>query len=464
MFSSIFNWVSDVFVQSPLHLAIEVGMVFLIFFLLSQKSYRPPNTEDKLTKEEEDELINEWTPKPLVNPYKKIPSRDLVLDGKAITHCKINGEDYLNLLSTGVLGLQAHPDVIEVSGLTARKYGVGSCGPRAFYGSLQPHIDLEDTIAKFLGVPAGILYTSEFQAISTLLPAFLKAGDILILDKGVSFAFSNGIQLCKCNVKWFDHHNLKQFEEILSGLKKEFELKQKRVYVAIEAITINTGDLYPLDKVMALKKKYPFRLILEESFTLGVLGKTGRGITEHFGINPNDVDIIVSSIGNSIGGMGAIVLGDKEMCDHQRLNATGYIFSCALPPFLSQGAIKAFEIIDNDKGKMISELKSITGYVHELLSGLNQLSSLSSKESPFIHLVLKNKDGKTREEVSELLDKIVRGCEKKKIIFGTSAFSDREKFLPQPTIKISVPYDLTREEAKNAIEILNTVANEILGQ
>jgi len=400
--------------------------VFVIYLLLKKKKPQ----EEKLTVEEEESIIRDWHPKPLVNPRSKNEEmdlrKDLVLEGKAVSHCKVNGEDCINMLTAGVLEVQAHDEVIEESVKTAQIYGVGSCGPRGFYGSLQPHIDFENAIAKFYRAEAGVLYTSEFQAIATIIPAFVKAGDYLLVDKAVSYAFSNGIGLAKCDVIWFDHNDMTQLKNFLADLQPVFKEKKKRVYLAIEAIYANRGDLAPLDEIMKLKAQYPFRILLEESFSIGVLGKTGRGITEHFGISPNDIEIIAGSCGNALGGMGAFVVGSAEMCDHQRLNCTGYVFSCALPPFLSAGVTKALELFD--RTDFVSQLQSNVSLVHKLLGSIRGLINISSKESPFIHLVLR-KRMQSRPDEYRLLHKIVNVCIRKTYYFWSFLlYEQRENY------------------------------------
>jgi len=459
----ILEWFMDTFNNDPLRFIIEVIMGILIVRLLTKKSYRQPSIEEKLTKQEEEEIIRDWVPKPLVQTVETNPEEEfrLVLQGKALPHCIVNGENCINMLTCGVLGLQASSEVIEHAVQTVKKYGIGSCGPRGFYGSLKPHVDFEEAIAKFLGFEGGVMYSSEFQAIATIIPAFLKSGDTLIVDKGVSFAFYNGIGLGKCTIIWLDHNNVNHLRTILTELRPTFKLMKKRVYLAIEGIYANTGDIAPLPEYMKLKNEFPFRILLEESYSMGVLGKTGRGITEHFGINPKDIEIIVGSLGNALGGTGAYVVGDKNTCSHQRLNCTGYVFSCALPPFTSAASEKVLQILDQDNGQIISRLHQNINLVHSLLNSIDALINVSSKESPYIHLRLKNSRG-NREDDRKVLINIVDLCRKSNVIFGNSSYSNREKVIPEPSIKISVPVDLDEDEIRKSISVLKSVVEAII--
>jgi len=236
---------------------------------------------------------------------------------------------------------------------------------------------------------------------------------------------------------------------------------KKRVYLAVEAIYANTGDMAPLDEIMKMKTEFPFRILLEESYSIGVLGKTGRGITEHFGINPNDIEIIAGSLGNALGGAGSFVVGNKDTCSHQRLNCTGYVFSCALPPFTSAASQKVLEILDKDNGKIISKLHSNITFVHSLVNSISGLVIVSSKLSPYLHLRLK--ESKSREDSTILLERVVQKCREARVIIGISSYSNREKVVPEPSIKISVPVDLNESEFTEAILVLKKSLEEVLG-
>jgi len=256
-------------------------------------------------------------------------------------------------------------------------------------------------------------------------------------------------------------------------IKKSIEF-----FLIIEGIYGNTGDIVPLKEVMKLKQSYPFRIILDESWSFGVLGKTGKGVTEHFNVPVTDVEIIVASTGNAIGSVGGFAVGQDEICSHQRLNCTGYVFSCASPPFTSAAASTALQLLSKGGVKPL-ELRPKTKRMHERLTAMLASSgahkgrtsqgigdifeNTSDVESPYIHLRLKIKY-EDRDEVQALLEKVVDLCFEKGVIIATATYSAREIFRPAPGLKISVPLQITNDEIDKAVDVLRTSIMEVFLQ
>jgi len=446
-------WITETF-NHPVHFAAEVVLVLFILYLLTKRPHREQAPEDKLTLEEEEELIAEWNPEPLVKSEDHTPLPPVV-QGPSDAHVTVDGKDFINLASNGILGLQNHKLVRQVAVETCKIFGVGSCGPRGFYGSLKPHNDFEVDIAKFMGTQGGVLFGSEFQAIATVLPAFLKDGDIAIIDKGVSFAIQNGLSLCRCRKKWFNHNDMTDLKLKLEELKKEFESKKSRIFFIGEGVYANTGDIIHLNEVMALKARYPFRIILEESFSVGALGKTGRGVTEHFGIEINQVEIIVASLGNALGGVGGFSVCDELLASHQRLNCTGYVFSCALPGFAAAGSSKSLELIDFE---LMNKLHSNVSDAIKILKTNQDLVLLSHPASSYIRLVLKEQNSEAREVVAKL-KAIQQYCYDNGVLISTWEYQ-REQFPGIPCLRLSISAGLSLTELKQSLGVLQQATDK----
>ncbi|XP_020408146.1 long chain base biosynthesis protein 1a [Zea mays] len=165
------------------------------------------------------------------------------------------------------------------------KYGVGSCGPRGFYGTIDVHLDCESKIAKFLGTPDSILYSYGISTIFSVIPAFYKKGDIIVADEGVHWAVQNGLHLSRSTVVYFKHNDMASLASTLEKLTRGNKRAEKiRRYIVVESIYQNSGQIAPLDEIVRLKEKYRFHVILEESHSFGVLGKSGCGLAEHYGV------------------------------------------------------------------------------------------------------------------------------------------------------------------------------------
>jgi len=454
---ALISWIYGTF-GHPLHFVAEVAMAFFIFYLLNIKSYRDPHHDEKLTLAEEESLIADWKPEPLCGTDADHEQASFpLLEGPPTAHVTIDGTHFINMVSCGVHGLQNHPEVKNVAEETARLYGVGSCGPRGFYGSLKPHNDFETKIAKFMGTQGGVLYGSEFQAIATVLPAFLKEGDIAIIDKGVSFAVQNGINLCRCQKKWFAHNNMDDFKLRLQELQKEFDLQKNRVFFIAEGVYANTGDIIPLNEVMALKEKYPFRMILEESYSVGVLGKSGRGVTEHFGVDITQIEVIVASLGNALGGVGGFSVCEELLASHQRLNCTGYVFSCALPPLSSAASSKVLDLLESTD--CLKRLQENLNFAYPKLKAIKDLVLTSHPSSPYIRLVLREVH-QDHAEATRKLKAIQQFCHSSNVLVSVFEYQ-KEQFPGQPCLRLSIFADHTQKDIEIVVNALTGATQKI---
>lgn len=144
---------------------------------------------------------------------------------------------------------------------TLRAYGVGPCGPRGFYGTQDVHMKTEDDVASFLGTAACIIYSQAFSTISSVIPAFSKRGDIIVADKGVSFAIRKGIQISRSIVRWYEHNDMEDLERVLAKVTKEQARKPlTRRFIITEGLFESYGDMADLPKIVCdpVKLNYEF--------------------------------------------------------------------------------------------------------------------------------------------------------------------------------------------------------------
>ncbi|CAN6539862.1 unnamed protein product [Malus baccata var. baccata] len=375
------------------HLFVEVLLFLVIVYLFSQNSYRPPRRP--LTEQEKDELCEEWVPDPLIPSITdEMLYEPPVLESAAGPHTIINGKEVVNFASANYLGLIGHEKLLESCNSALEKYGVGSCGPRGFYGTIDVHLDCEARIANFLGTPDSILYSYGLSTMFSAIPAFAKKGDIIVVDEGVHWGIQNGLHLSRSTIKYFKHNDMEDLRKILEELtsnKKSGRVKKLRRYIVVEAVYQNSGQIAPLDKIVELKEKYKFRVLLDESNSFGVLGKSGRGLTEYCGIPVEKIDIITAAMGHALATEGGFCTGSARVTDHQRLSSSGYVFSASLPPYLASAAITAIDILEENPG-LITKLKKNIAILWKGLSGIQGLSFASSPESPIVFLRLEKAD------------------------------------------------------------------------
>ncbi|OTF76145.1 Aspartate aminotransferase-like protein, partial [Euroglyphus maynei] len=299
------------------------------------------------------------------------------------------GKKCLNLATHNYLGLAEDRDCIDEAVKAVKKYGVGSCGPRGFFGtvgmiinrkilehkifkfySIDIHLTLEQEIARFMKTEEAILYSYGYAAISSAIPAYSKSNDVIFVDESVNFAIQQGLIASRSRIEFFKHNDMNDLERLLDeqmewDLKHPKEAKRISRFMVVEGLYINTGNICPLADIVSqlitmsiqivnvniffvqirLKRKHKVRLFIDDTCGFGVLGKNGRGIVEHSGCSLDDVDMIAASLEYACASYGGFCTGTIFVIDHQRLSGLGYCFSASLPPLQAAYTLKAIEKI-----------------------------------------------------------------------------------------------------------------------
>ncbi|XP_028112719.1 long chain base biosynthesis protein 1-like [Camellia sinensis] len=443
------------------HLFVEGLLVVVILFLLSQKSYKPPKRP--LTKKEIDELCDEWVPESLIPPLtEEMRYEPPVLESAAGPHTIINGKEVVNFASANYLGFVGHDKLIESCTSALEKYGVGSCGPRGFYGTVDVHLDCEARIAKFLGTPDCILYPYGLSTMFSAIPAFCKKGDIIIADEGVHWGIQNGLYLSRSTIVYFKHNDMESLQSTLEKVTLQNKRAKKlRRYIVVEAVYQNSGQIAPLDEIIRLKEKYHFRVLLDESNSFGVLGSSGRGITEHYGVPIEKIDIITAAMGHALATEGGFCVGSVRITDHQRLSSSGYVFSASLPPYLPAAAITAIDVLV-EKPDLITKLNKNIAVLCKGLSDIRGLQLVSDVKSPIVFLRLKNSTGSLMCD-SQLLEQIAEQVLKEDLVFVvTSKRSTLDKCRLPVGIRLFVSAAHSESDLRKASESMKRVAAAVL--
>ncbi|KAI3801826.1 hypothetical protein L1987_29943 [Smallanthus sonchifolius] len=378
------------------HLFVEGLLLVVIIFLLSQKSYKPPKRP--LTKKEIDELCDEWVPESLIPPVTEEMKREVpVLLSAAGPHTIINGKKVVNFASANYLGLMGHEKLLQLHNLL----------PLSFH--VDVHLDCETRIAEFLGTPDSILYSYGLSTMFSAIPAFCKKGDIIVVDEGVHWGIQNGLYLSRSTIVYFKHNDMQSLRSTLEKVTQDNKRAKKlRRYIVVEAVYQNSGQIAPLDEIIQLKEKYKFRVLLDESNSFGVLGKSGRGLTEHFHVPVDKIDIITASMGHALASEGGFCTGSHRVVDHQRLSSSGYVFSASLPPYLASAAIAAIDVIEENP-QLITMLRDNSKILSTGLLGIQGLELASDIMSPLVFLRLKKSTGSLKSDLQLLEDLADRG-------------------------------------------------------
>ncbi|CCJ30577.1 unnamed protein product [Pneumocystis jirovecii] len=455
----ISRYIKSSYQNDPVRSIIELLLIFFIIrYILSTKYSPEKNNYVKLSEKEIDDLVDEWVPENLVSDLTEAEKSEIE---------KIP----IIIGSTGSKLLQKK--AIEA----LRKYGVGACGPPGFYGTqvcltyLDVHMVLEQMVANFLGTESAILYSQTYSTISSVIPAFSKRGDILVVDRGVNFAIQKGIQISRSTIRWFDHNDISSLEDVLENIRIDQMVSHKplsRRFIIVEGLSETFGDICNLAKIIELKKKYKYRLILDESWSFGTLGRCGRGVTEYYGCDPQDVDILVGSLSTCLCSGGGFCAGTSEIVEHQRITGASYVFSAALPASLAVIASQAILMLQQPSSSDYFTALRKNSNIFRSIIEMNEFIDISShKDSPIVIFRIKKefleKYGWSFEETEGVLQEIVDECLNNGIlIMRVRKINSQEIWEFGPSIRICINIGLSKKETEKSAIIVKSAISKVL--
>ncbi|KGR00985.1 serine palmitoyltransferase [Candida albicans P57072] len=407
--SIILRYIKSSYQNDPIRSLLEFCLVlFALSYFLSSKKKENKSELVRFSRKEIDELCDEWEPAPLVNEVTELENWELKsvpeIIGQNGAHVKLNNKTTVNLASQDFLNLNENDRIKESARVEIRSAGVGACGPPNFYGTQDVHVRLEEDLARYLDSEQAIIYGQDFVTAGSVIPAFLKRGDLCVVDSGVNIALQKALIVSRADIEWYDHNDVDHLEQILSQLKPVLDRQKpiRRRFIITEGLFANSGDIANLPRIVELKNKYKYRLFLDESLSIGVLGGTGKGLPEHYGVSRDEISITIGSMANSFASSGGFCVGVNPMVHHQRISSNAYVFSASLPPYsakVTSQAIREISAPENldpttGKSKLMVQLHKKTVDVYDRLeAALEKLPMhiVSSPQSPMIHLRLREK-------------------------------------------------------------------------
>ncbi|CAM9848591.1 unnamed protein product [Ascophyllum nodosum] len=472
------QWWLNLVHEDPGHVVVETALIAVIVYILIFKKTLNPKGPSKpnLSDREIDEILAEWKPEPLVPPL----TEEEIADANSIpvvqefdgSYLRVEGIDgpLLNMANFDFLGLGQRKELKAAAVQALDKYGCGSCGPRGFYGTIDVHMKIEDEVAAFMGTEEAISYSDSSTTISSAIPAFAKKGDLTIVDQGVEENVQTGINLSRSTVRTFKHNDMEDLERVLKEIAEDDKRLKRNVldqrrFIVVEGLYRNYGDLCPLPRLLELKAKYCYRVILNEALSFGVLGATGRGLTEMHGVDVKDIEIVTLSMAHSLASVGGLCVGTTQVVDHQRLSAAGYCYSASAPPFVSAAASEALRMLRSEPG-LVSALRKNAEFLHKAVSEIPGLKVTSHELSPIVHVALTRDQGSAASggTVRSKLQSIARRCTQAGIALTASSYIPSEKFMPPPTLRITTNAVHTRGQLEEAVRVLaDATAAELAG-
>lgn len=277
------------------HTFLEViFVIWLAWFISKRRNHDSTPTRDLVERKLAEYRPESLVPEPPIGHPSLNPRYVTSRIGKRVT---VDGKDCLNLSTHNYLGLGDSEETVESAVAAIKKYGVGSCGPRGFYGTVDVHLELEERLANFMNAEDAIIYSYGFPTMASAIPTYCKRNDLLFVDSQVNFAIQKGLDASRGNVQYFEHNNVQDLHKLLMKQAEAEKQRPKKTrtkrFLIVEGIYMNTGNICPLPELLELCKKYKLRIFIDESISFGTVGLHGKGVTEYFNIPRSEIDMIM---------------------------------------------------------------------------------------------------------------------------------------------------------------------------
>lgn len=285
-----------------------------------------------------------------------------LVEGTQGSRVTVGGRSLLMLCSNNYLGLADHPLLKQAAIEAVERFGVSSGASRLVSGTMEPHAELEERIARFKGAEKALLFNSGYAANSGIIPAIAGRGDTIFCDKLNHASIVDGCLLSRAKLVRYPHNDVAALRRLL-----EREEGDGLKLIVTDGVFSMDGDLAPLREIVALKKEFSALLMVDDAHATGVLGSGGRGSAEHLGVT-GEIDIMMGTLGKGLGSFGAYAAASAEIIDYLLNSARSFIFSTSLPPAVLAASRAAFDLVDSPEGaELRRRLKENTDLFRRLL-------------------------------------------------------------------------------------------------
>lgn len=305
------------------------------------------------------------------------------ITSKQGTEVEMAGHKVLMFGSNAYTGLTGDQRIIDAAKKALDKYGSGCAGSRFLNGTLDLHVQLEKELAEYIGKDETLCFSTGFFVNSGVLAVVVGRGDYIICDDRDHASIVDGRRLSFARQLHYKHNDMKDLENILKGLPHE-AVK----LIVVDGVFSMEGDLANLPKIVELKHKYNCSIMVDEAHGLGVFGKEGRGVCDHFGLT-DEVDLIMGTFSKSMASIGGFIAGDKDTINYLRHTVRTYIFSASNTPAATAAALEALHIIKKEPER-IEKLWKVTNYA--LKRFREEGFEIGETESPIIPLYVHDVD------------------------------------------------------------------------
>ena len=305
------------------------------------------------------------------------------ITSKQGTEVEMDGHQVLMFGSNAYTGLTGDERIIAKAKEALDKYGSGCAGSRFLNGTLDLHVQLEKDLAAFVNKDEAMCFSTGFSVNQGVIPALLSKDDFIICDDRDHASIVDGRRLSFAKQLRFKHHDMEDLERVLQKLPEE-AVK----LIVVDGVFSMEGDLCKLPEIVELKKKYNCSVMVDEAHGIGVFGRQGRGVCDHFGLT-DEVDLIMGTFSKSLASIGGFIAGDFDTINWLRHTCRSYIFSASNTPAATAAAMEALHIIQQEPER-IEKLWDVTRYA--LRRFREEGFEIGDTESPIIPLYVRDVD------------------------------------------------------------------------
>ena len=292
----------------------------------------------------------------LENPYFRVHER--LTNHRSV----IGGAEYINFSSYNYLGLSGHPEVNRAVEQAIARYGTSVSASRVASGERPLHHDLERAIADFLGCEDALVMVSGHATNVSVIGCLFDQRDVILHDSLAHDSILAGAKLSGARRRPFPHNDPDTLERLLAQTRPE----ARRVLIAIEAVYSMDGDLPPLDRIIELKQRYGALLLVDEAHSLGVVGRTGRGIGEHYHVDRGDVDLWMGTLSKSLASCGGYIAGTRVLVEFLKYSNPGFVYSVGISPANGAAALAALHILEREPQRVATLQAGASSFVEAL--------------------------------------------------------------------------------------------------
>lgn len=370
--------------------------------------------------------------------YRKLP----ILEGPNEAEVILNGKKVINLSSNNYLGFANHPRMKKAAIEAVEKYGVGAGAVRTIIGNMDIHEELEELLAKFKREEAAMVFQSGFNCNAGAIQAITEKGDLIISDELNHASIIDGVRLSRADKAVFKHSDMEDLERIL----KEKRDSYRNVLIITDGVFSMDGDIAKLPEIVELAEKYNAMTYVDDAHGSGVLGESGRGTVDHFGLHGR-VDFTIGTLSKAIGVVGGYVAGSKTMQEWLNHRGRPILFSTALPPAAVGSIMEALRIL-METTEYTDRLWKNARFFKEKLGKLG--FDIGNSETPITPVIIGD-EAKTMEFSRKLFE---NGAFVSGIVFPT---------VPKGTgrVRCMVTAGHTEEQLERAVAIFEKVGKEM---